>query len=577
MNFKISRIQRLSAVIGISTSFFIAEIAVGFYTGSLALVADAFHYLSDIVGFVVALAAATVEQKSSPPQALTFGWQRSQLVGAFFNGVLLFGLGISVFLQSIERFIKLEKIEQPKLVMIIGCVGFGLNLISVMFLHEHDHGDGHGHSHGHDYAHEHPEHEQERGHVTNTNSSVLSDGKHAHHKHYLNASATKPKTGNFDLALMGVFIHIMGDCANNLGVIIAGLVIWLADYGGRYYADPAVSMAIAIMILFSSLPLIKRSGLILLQSAPDGVEHEDVKHDLEQIPGIRAVHELHIWRLNQKKSLASAHLVLENDDDLEFHKLAKTVNECFHAYGIHSVTLQPESRTGVKKATSVTRVVSQGSEEGADGQGEQQRPIALRQDYITSSKISLILSPYGDAQSVAAYKVKDRDGQTVFTASGWKYNGGSCRGFRDASGLPLFELHRNISIRSTWYITLPGDERGFTLATGAPRFAPAFGNFSITLNNAAAMDTKSVAEKELTLVIERHGHVLQSFDVIDGDRRVADVCESVRHNDKLALTAGSRRTHRPALDIVITPGVDMALIVAVSIIASDSVFGSDSS
>jgi zinc transporter 1 len=101
---------------------------------------------------------------------------------------------------------------------------------------------------------------------------------------------------------MGVFIHIMGDCANNLGVIIAGLVIWLADYGGRYYADPAVSMAIAIMILFSSLPLsessedqytfqwqisdnraVKRSGLILLQSAPDGVEHEDVKHDLEQV------------------------------------------------------------------------------------------------------------------------------------------------------------------------------------------------------------------------------------------------------------------------------------------------------
>ncbi|KAL5360403.1 cation efflux protein [Aspergillus floccosus] len=377
MNFKISRIQRLSAVIGISMSFFIAEIAVGFYTGSLALVADAFHYLSDIVGFVVALVAAIVEQKSSPPQALTFGWQRSQLVGAFFNGVLLFGLGISIFLQSIERFIKLEKVEQPKLVMIIGCVGFGLNLISVMFLHEHDHGDGHGHGHEHDHDYDHSENAQESGRVTNTNPTGLSNGKHAHHKHHLNASATKPKKRNFDLALMGVFIHIMGDCANNLGVIIAGLVIWLADYGRRYYADPAVSMAIAIMILFSSLPLIKRSGLILLQSAPDGVEHEDVKHDLEQIPGIRAVHELHIWRLNQKKSLASAHLVLEDDDDLDFHKLAKTVNECFHAYGIHSVTLQPEYQMGAKKAASVTsesallRAMSQGSEEGADGQGEQ--------------------------------------------------------------------------------------------------------------------------------------------------------------------------------------------------------------
>lgn len=145
----------------------------------------------------------------------------------------------------------------------------------------------------------------------------------------------------------------MGDCANNLGVIIAGLVIWLADYDGRYYADPAVSMAIGVMILCSSLPLIKRSGFILLQSAPGSVEHEDVKHDLLQIPGICAVHELHIWRLNQKKSLASAHIVLENDRAADFPALAKTVNECFHAYGIHSVTLQPETLVMPKGAVRV--------------------------------------------------------------------------------------------------------------------------------------------------------------------------------------------------------------------------------
>lgn len=69
-----------------------------------------------------------------------------------------------------------------------------------------------------------------------------------------------------------------------------------------------------------------------------------------------------------------------------------------------------------------------------------------------------------------------------------------------------------------------------------------------------------MSEQELTLLIERHGRVLRNVDVIDSDRRVAEVCESVHHNDKLALTAGSRRGHRPALDIVITPGVDMALV-----------------
>ncbi|OJJ67852.1 hypothetical protein ASPBRDRAFT_199556 [Aspergillus brasiliensis CBS 101740] len=111
-------------------------------------------------------------------------------------------------------------------------------------------------------------------------------------------------------------------------------------------------------------------------------------------------------------------------------------------------------------------------------------------------------------------------------------------------------------------------------------FAPAFENFSLRLRNAAAVDGDGKGEeeekKEVTLVVERHGRVLQSFDVIDGDRRVAEVCESVRHNDKLVLRAGSRRGYRPAMDIVVTSGVDVALIVAIAVIASDSVFGSSS-
>lgn len=88
---------------------------------------------------------------------------------------------------------------------------------------------------------------------------------------------------------MGVLIHVIGDALNNLGVIIAALVIWFADYEGRYYADPGVSMGIAFMILLSALPLVKHSGAILLQSAPRGVDLADVKHDLEKaglsIPG----------------------------------------------------------------------------------------------------------------------------------------------------------------------------------------------------------------------------------------------------------------------------------------------------
>jgi len=172
--------------------------------------------------------------------------------------------------------------------------------------------------------------------------------------------------------MLGVMIHVIGDAFNNIGVIIAAAVIWQTSYDGRFYADPAVSMGIAVMILLTALPLVKGSGTILLQSAPRGVDLNDVKHDLEkvrpkrpanaprrygcdpvtvqpdranshwQIPGIESVHELHIWRLDQKKSIASAHVVVSDQSVATFMDKARTINECLHAYGIHSLTLQPE-------------------------------------------------------------------------------------------------------------------------------------------------------------------------------------------------------------------------------------------
>ncbi|PWY64076.1 cation diffusion facilitator family metal ion transporter [Aspergillus heteromorphus CBS 117.55] len=296
MVFRISRAQRLMIVIGISSAFFLSEIAVGFYTHSLALVADAFHYLNDLVGFIVALVALKVSEADNSPKALSFGWQRAQLLGAFFNGVLLFTLGISVFLQSVERFVAIQRVENPKLMFIMGAIGLGLNLISATFLH--------------------------------------------------------------------VMVHVIGDAANNVGVMIAALVIWFTHYGGRYYADPGTSMGIALMIICTSIPLVKRCGLILLESAPSGVDLEDVKHDLEKISGVVSIHELHIWRLNQQKALASVHVMVSDCSVSDFLKLIKTINECFHAYGVHSTTIQPEmAHPGmIALGGQMTKVVAEGME-----------------------------------------------------------------------------------------------------------------------------------------------------------------------------------------------------------------------
>jgi solute carrier family 30 (zinc transporter), member 1 len=83
--------------------------------------------------------------------------------------------------------------------------------------------------------------------------------------------------------MAGVLLHVAGDAFNNIGVIIAGAIIWKTTSPQRYYADPAVSMAIALMILISSLPLVKKTGHILLQSPPTGIDVADIKHDLETV------------------------------------------------------------------------------------------------------------------------------------------------------------------------------------------------------------------------------------------------------------------------------------------------------
>lgn len=362
MVFNLTPKQKLTATIGISFIFFVAEIVVAFWTKSLALLADAFHYMNDLIGFIVALTAIIISERAESPGDFSFGWARASLLGAFFNGVFLLALGVSIFLQSVERFLSVQRVENPKLVLIMGCIGLTLNILSATLLHEHhghDHG-GHGHSHSHSHAegddpthsHSHGEegkhHSHRDGPVNIETGLTGGDGVHEHpmstvgvhseHRH----NATDRKPPGRDLGILGVLIHVIGDALNNIGVIISALVIWLTSYDARFYADPGTSMGIAIMILLTSLPLVKQSGKILMQSAPHGVVVSDVKHDLEKIPGIESVHELHIWRLDQKKAIASAHVVVSDDRMTEFMNSAKTVAECLHAYGIHSATLQPE-------------------------------------------------------------------------------------------------------------------------------------------------------------------------------------------------------------------------------------------
>ncbi|KAL8718692.1 MAG: hypothetical protein Q9181_008167 [Wetmoreana brouardii] len=292
--FKLSKSSRLLVIILISFSFFIAEIAVGFSTHSLALIADSFHYLSDLIGFIVALVALKVSEREDSPGGLSSGCQRTQLLGAFFNGVFLVALGLSIFLQSIERFVTVQQLKRPELVLMMGCIGLTLNIISALFLHQHDHSN---HSSKDDNARILAKLEngsdssveieipiaartvaKENEHGSNIAiPTITTTSAHPHHNHSNDVSPQPTTTvtpaqhaHDHDLNMLGVLLHILSDAINNIGVIIAALIILLTHSPHRYYADPATSLFISLIIFLFALPLVKNSGSILLQAAAPG-------------------------------------------------------------------------------------------------------------------------------------------------------------------------------------------------------------------------------------------------------------------------------------------------------------------
>ncbi|KAI8983479.1 cation efflux family-domain-containing protein [Pilobolus umbonatus] len=278
-------------MIGLTGSFFIVEIVVGYYVSSLALVAKRNRY----------------DPKYS------YGWQRAEILGALVNGVFLFALCFTIFIESIERFVTPDPVTDPLLVLIVGGVGLLANLLGLFIFHDHSHGHGHGH-----HMAELPEvHDLELA------PSVKDDH---HQKGHLN--------------MKGVFLHILGDALGNVGVIASGLFIWLTDYEWRYYSDPVMSMLLSIIIFASAVPLVRQTSFILLQGVPNSVPLEHMNASLLKLDGVLSVHELHVWQLSDTKLVASFHVLLESRQ--RYMALGSEIRKILHGYGIHSATIQPE-------------------------------------------------------------------------------------------------------------------------------------------------------------------------------------------------------------------------------------------
>lgn len=353
---------RIAALLVIDIAFFLLEAIVGYAVHSLALVADSFHMLNDIISLFIALWAVRVKSNKPADGKYTYGWQRAEILGALINAVFLLALCFTIIIEAIQRFFQPQTIESPKLVLIVGCMGLVSNFVGLVLFNEHGHSHSHGgsakHSHDHVHGHLHADDIESQQQSEENLSDFLPDNfverYHANdHTPLITPTANteaaqatvtlKKKSMNME----GVFLHVLGDALGNVGVIATALFIWKTDYSWRFYADPFVSLVITVIIFLSALPLCRKSSKILLQATPPDVDSNRILADIIRLSDVKSVHDFHIWNLNEDILIASLHLELidtklEGFDKDTFVKAVTLVREVLHRHGIHSATIQPE-------------------------------------------------------------------------------------------------------------------------------------------------------------------------------------------------------------------------------------------
>ena len=273
--------QRMWGALGINAALFLAEAVGGVLTGSLALLADAGHLLSDVGSIVLALIAARIA--SLPPSGRrTFGYQRSEVLAALVNGLLRVGISVGIAVAAFGR------LGDPPSIDGWGVLGLGLFGLA--------------------------------GNVAAT--VVLAGGNRE------------------DLNLEGVLRHSAADALGSFGVVLAGAFVLL---GGSAIIDPIVSLLIAALVLVSSWRLIKEPFDVLMESAPAGLDVGGVGAAICREEGVRSVHDLHVWTVTAGFGAIAAHVVVARDVDRDLirRRLELSLRDRF---GIEHTTLQVEAR-----------------------------------------------------------------------------------------------------------------------------------------------------------------------------------------------------------------------------------------
>ncbi|AII05529.1 cation diffusion facilitator family transporter [Rhodococcus opacus] len=249
------RIRRMVIALVILLAFLVLEVVVGLTVNSLSLLADAGHMLTDVVGMSMGLVALLLARKGSATAARTFGWHRAEVLTAMANAAMLLAVAVWVFYEAISRIG--DAPELPGMALILtASVGLAANLVVMLMLR--------------------------------------ADSKDS-------------------LAVRGAYLEVLADAVGSVGVLIAGGLVLAFDWT---YADIIVGVLISLWVIPRAMKLAAAALRILTQASPEDVDVESVQADLEALPGVTGVHDLHVWTLTTGMDVATVHLTTDADSSV---------------------------------------------------------------------------------------------------------------------------------------------------------------------------------------------------------------------------------------------------------------------
>jgi cobalt-zinc-cadmium efflux system protein len=285
-------VGRLWAALGLGATFLAVEVTVGVTTGSLALISDAAHMLTDVVGIGLALTAVMLAARNKANQSRTFGMYRAEVLAALANAVLLFAVAGYVLYEAIERFTAPP--EVPGLpVVLTAVVGLAINATAFLLLRE---------------------------------------------------------GAKESLNLRGAYLEVLSDLVGSVGVLISGLITLTT---GWRYADPVIAVAIGLFVLPRTWGLAKRALRILFQHAPERVDVEQLRVDLTALDGVTEAHDVHVWTLTSGMEVASVHLAV-TPAAVPADVLVRAQKLLANDYRLEHATVQVEPREATGKCRDLS-------------------------------------------------------------------------------------------------------------------------------------------------------------------------------------------------------------------------------